>query len=237
MTVGIFENAPTKVKGQPAKPVREKTTLVEGLEMYTSMSVVCSALAAKMAPYARNIKTFMQRRALSEILKTHKRPANFFGSEGNSIASLQLRKRSSADALDEKEHKVFVDCNIPVQTITEYTINSKYCDTSVPANVRRLRKVSVAIEKALGSNCPDDFIVSTTKTIVTDDTLEAICFGRRSKAETEMLLGLATTLAIGKPELVRNTTDNVHEAYDQAYECLFEGDDPDMMGPVFTTKG
>lgn len=197
----LFAKAKT-ISAPPAKKAANKKDEVEisGLEQLAEIDALMKSLDTMRKSIAEDIKT----QALDHFYKTaiviEKRPENFRGTEGIASASIELRKRSTASALNESEIALFEENGIPLEKVVAtpklFGINPIYAEDE-----RLLERVSKALERIV----PDDFIVvqeERSKTVVADSTIDDI-FARIRKLPRGVM-DTVSVIAI-KPKL--ETTD------------------------------
>jgi len=187
--------AAPKAKKADTKPVVE----IKGLEELAAIEAVIKSLSALKETLEADVKTGMKAVFVETGMKAGKRPENFKGQEGIALASCELRKRSSASVLSEKEEQLFAEHNIPTDTITTqvetFIINPAYINDGA-----LLERVGNAIGKVKG--VPEDFIQkqeAVTKTVTTDASLDAL-FTLKDANVVSTMLSMVGTLAL-KPTI------------------------------------
>lgn len=225
MTTNLFEQASPKSKAKVGAKSDHSTVPVTGLEMVTSIEVLEKALEGLKTVYKGEVNTYMHESFVTDGMKGHKRPINFFGEEGNSEASLQLRKRSSVSKLEDAQKNLLTEYGIPFETITEFSVNSKYTDMSNSDNVELLQRVSTALQKHCKDFPAADFFQVEKKNIATEESIDVVFQKKDANDEyldrsiVSNLLQLVTTLGI-RPKLKKSTPEKITEAYDRVLQAL-----------------
>jgi hypothetical protein len=186
-------------KKAAAKKAEEPRVETAGLEVYAAIDALEKQLKALKATVRPELDALM----IGHFVNNG--PENYKGEEGQATASLELRKRSSASALNDSEQELLADSNISTEVVEDrpetYIINPAYA-----GDAKLLKKVSDAISKVAG--LPTDFLQfqeSTKKTVVTETSMTEV-FRLNDKTTIASLIPVVGTLAI-KPK----TTASVKE--------------------------
>jgi hypothetical protein len=222
-TQNIFEKAKiVGLKKGTAKSDKKSRFELEGLEMSASIKVVREHLDALAAFYDAQVKTQMKEIFVVEAMKTHTRPDNFKGEEGEAEASCELRKRSTASGLAQAEIDLCEENGIPLEVLENMPstpiINPEYA-TDTPENKALLERVSKALTKVAG--LPSDFIQmqqGTPKTVVNDDSMRAT-FQVTDRATLAALMGVIMVPAV-KAKLLSSGTETVNRAFGRVAEKM-----------------
>jgi hypothetical protein len=188
----------SKAKVLAAKPTaakkKEKLEVeiagVQDLAKLKALIVAATAMAATIEAEVKSagFDQFMEMKGNSP------RPTSFVGIEGVATCSVEMRKRSTASALNEDEVNVLAKHNLSpfeqVKTQHLFAINPKYAEDET---------LLAKVEKALSKIVPEDFIVQqegvSTK-VVTDEMLDQAF----RMSGTEEAIAIMTTMAL-KPKL------------------------------------
>ena len=148
--------AKTTGKGKATKPQFD----IESLREYSALKNAQKQIDAAL----ETLKEEVNDQAL-EIFLNSQNKASFQGVEGDTTASLQLRKRTSRSVLSEAEQELLAahDVGIKKTEDSRFYISRNYSD-----NAELLEKVSAALEGIV----PEDFFGHTgDKYVVGDDAL------------------------------------------------------------------
>jgi hypothetical protein len=185
-----FDNvpsAPIVTKKSKKMPSFDLPGVVDFRLLRKFIALGTAALASK----EEAIKEAATTRLIALGVKSGKRPANFQGSEGSDEVTVIFSRRSYASALTDEEVEVLTEHDIPLETSTvpaSFVFNSEYLDDPIWR-----KKITLALK-----GFPSDIILKTpasTRTVVSDDTIDAI-FARRDPDLAEQLLPLVTTFSI-----------------------------------------
>lgn len=213
----VFANAKTHTKAAKAaaKPDKQKVE-IEGLSAYAALDAVEKAVKALKETDRAPINEQMLDHFVAEGLRIGRRPENFRGIEDatfhnpesdtdesgfESSASMELRARSTASALDEAAQGLLLANGIPVEEVEDrpetFIVNPAYAN-----DAKVLEDVSKALSKIKG--LPADFIMkqeSTKKVVVAEGSLDAVFADRtRDPGLVRELLKVVGVLAV-KPKL------------------------------------
>ncbi len=156
------------------------------------LAIVSSAIK-NLEAIKETLATSVNDQILDRFIETHdgSRPKNFKGSDTNTTASCQLRKRSSRSNLSDSDmdllRKVGVSFEESVSTM--FYINKEHAD-----NAALLQRVSDALDKVDG--IPANFILSTPeKYVTTDKSLDEAFAAGLSADDLRTVLKIAGTIA------------------------------------------
>lgn len=184
-------------KTAKGKKVEREVVETEGLHVLAALRAVEANLKGQIAIAEAGVKSIMGEHFVEVGLQSGRKPDNYEGIELGSVASLQLRARSSASALSEDECVILDEHNIPyreeISRDETFVVNPAYA-----ADMTMLGKVSEALE-SLG--LPADFFMKqekVSKHITTDKSMDAVFAlkGEDAKSTATALLPLVSTLAI-----------------------------------------
>ncbi len=148
--------AKTKSSGGKTKP----QIAVEGLREYAALKYALNMIDTVV----KELKGTVDGTALEAFL-TARRSDSVQGVDGDTTASLQLRKRTARSALSDFEKETLDGLGIATEKSADSKvyINAKYADDD---------KLADKVFKALKGIVPDDFLLSTgEKFITTSDSL------------------------------------------------------------------
>lgn len=157
----LFEKAKaTEVAKPKAKGKAKPQINVEDLHVYAALKAAEKAIATMVETLEESVKEV----ALDAFIAS-RRSDSIQGIDGDTTASLQLRKRTSRSVLSEQEKLVLDELNISTEKSlsSRFYINNKYAE-----DTELLEKVASALEGIV----PDDFIGHTgEKFVVTADSI------------------------------------------------------------------
>lgn len=192
--MSLFSNAKT-IDAKPAakKGSKKEEIQLAGIETIAQIDALTKILAAARATIEAETKSAAM--DLFVDMADGKRPENFRGVEGDASASVELRKRSTASALNEGEIQHLTSLGLKVEKAVAvqelFAINPAYA-----GDAKLLEKVSKALEKIV----PVDFIVKQeekSKTVVTDETIDgAFAANDRTAIEIVSVLALKPKLEV-----------------------------------------
>ncbi len=157
----MFEKAiDTEIVKPKAKGKSKPQINVEDLHMYAALKAAEKAIGTMV----ETLKATVNDTALDAFIASG-RGDSIQGIDGDTTASLQLRKRTSRSVLSEQEQLVLADLNISTEKSgdSRFYINNSYAEDG-----ELLGKVAAALEGIV----PDDFIGHTgEKYVVTSDSM------------------------------------------------------------------
>ncbi|KKL90089.1 hypothetical protein LCGC14_1908180 [marine sediment metagenome] len=155
----MFEAAKkTEIATPKAKGKAKPQIVVEDLRQYAALKAAMKTIETMVETLKESVNDV----ALDAFLIA-RRSDSIQGTDGDTTASLQLRKRTSRSVLGEQEVKVLDHLKIAFEKSSDskFYINSKYSEDS-----ELLGKVSDALEGIV----PDDFLGHTGEKFVTTST-------------------------------------------------------------------
>ncbi len=187
--------APKAKLGKPAKAEIE----IAGIEHLAMIDVLQKTLETVRGTLESEIKTAAAERFAAHIAETGQKPDNFTGIEGNGLASIQFRRKSSAYALSEEAVALLRDNGIePTKEVTTpalFAINPAYAGD---------QDLLAKVEKALTKIVPDDFIVAQeeqSKLVATEETLNAAISKRCPPAVIQSLTTISCGLKLRRTDM------------------------------------
>lgn len=214
MSLSVFENA-TKVKAKaPATSKKEKEEVaIAGIKKIAVLSNLLTAIESEIKATRVTVDTQVTDHFINKFgavyvngkkIKDAVKHENFRGVDVDASASCELRKRSSASALDEFQIEVLTQHGIETEevgdTIETFIINPKYI-----TDADLMGKVSKALSKI--KDLPEDLIqqqVANKKTVTTENSLGQVLNLPPETARS--LLAVVGTLAVGKAKLPEEYT-------------------------------
>lgn len=161
----MFEKAKqTEVKKPKSKGKAKPEFDIADLETYAAIQAAKKTLETM----EKTLKSSINEEAI-EIFANKKSAESFNGVDGDTTASLQLRKRSGRSVLSEQEKTILDNLGISNEKSADskFYINSKYAEDG-----DLLEKVSAALEDIV----PEDFFGHTGEKFVTTDSSIAEAF-------------------------------------------------------------
>lgn len=158
MAANLFEKAKA---AQPAKPKAKGKVKpeinVEDLRLYAALN----AAQKTIETLVESLKESVNSQALEAFLNSQKKDS-INGVDGDTNASLQLRKRTSRSVLSDQEQAVLAELGIDIEKSADsrFYINNRYAE-----DMDLLGKVSAALEGIV----PDDFLGHTGDKYVVGD--------------------------------------------------------------------
>jgi len=193
--MSIFDKA-KKVEAKPAAAKKTKQEIaIAGIQSLAEIKAMMQNLEA----VAKTLEGEVKEAGFAKFLEmeTNIRPESFKGVDGMATWSVEMRKRSTASALNADEVELLEKMGLKpftqVVTTEMFGINPIYA-----ANEELMNKVSKALEKIV----PEDFIVlqaGVTKQVV-DDALCDAAFKMPAGEDRATALRMVTTMAL-KPKL------------------------------------
>lgn len=203
----LFANA--KVATKPVKTAKAKDkreVQIEGLANLAAVDALIKTLSAVKETLEAEVKA-QAIEDFKEQVATYNKYENFRGVDDGASASCELRKRSTASALNEADIDLLNKFKVPfgkdIKVESCYRINPRYTGDS-----KLLENISKAISKV--KDVPEDFIElqeGVEKNVVTEDTVNVAC---KNPAAFNALIGVIGTLAI-KPKLDESNTVEILE--------------------------
>jgi hypothetical protein len=193
--MNVFDSAkPVKKAGPKAKTNSSPMVHIEGLNEFA----VLNALTDTVETLAKNAKTIVYEAAaeqfISDAMLYGKRPANFRGTDiEDTEGSLELRKRSSASALNDEEKALCVKYKIPTEEVGDVIETFIF---NPDMDQETMKKIAKALEGV--KDLPANTImkqVANKKTIVTDASIEAV-FATKNEDTIRAMLPVVCTQAI-----------------------------------------
>ena len=169
----MFETARTNASGSKTKTVKATDPNAVSITDLRELAIVSAAIKS-LEGMKETLSASVNDQILDRFVEIHdgSKPKNFVGSDTDTTASCQLRKRSSRSNLSDSDidllKKVGVSFEESVSTM--FFINKTHA-----ANADLLKQVSDALEKVDG--IPADFIQSTPEKYVTTDKSLDEAFG------------------------------------------------------------
>lgn len=206
----ILEKAP-EVKGKKAP--REEVK-VKGVEEFAQLAAAEKAIASAKAVLQESMVETVSAKFMKDIKDSGgKTPDSFNAVEGLGSINCQLKKRSTASALNEEERQILDGAKVPyhrqVTTPKLFAINPNYA-----TDEKMLEKVEKALAK-LG--LPDDFIVvqeEQAKYVIDDKALDkALKSGDKEIVKLATTLAFKPTLSEVKPAEIAKTIEKVLGIY------------------------
>jgi hypothetical protein len=200
-TTNLFTTAKViKAKDTAGKKPEKSKTLVEGLEVYAAIDHSIKWLKTLLETSKFTVAEVANQKFIADGIKILGKPANFDGEEGDATGNIQLKKRMSTSGLNDIEKELAAEYKIPTVEVSDrpetYIFNPDHAEWLQ----KNAAKVSAALIK-LGA--PDDVIQfqnATTKTVVTDDSIDFVFRTYAKKPEViAQLLPVVSTFAI-KPK-------------------------------------
>ena len=195
--INLFKKAEPIV--QQSKKSITPQLVVSGLEKYAAICTAYKALEDEKKNAKISLDNFLFSYFAREGVKNHSKPSNFKGTENKTIASMQLRKRSSRTPLNVEEQETLSRNNIPFES------SNNGSDTYIfnPEHINWVKKNSSRISAALTQlGAPIDIIqqqISSPNFIVTDETIETVF--KKNINIIDMLLPIVSTTAIAPDEI------------------------------------
>lgn len=199
--MAMFKNAKTLQTPTRAKKGEKPTEPMKGIRVVAILDGLIKALGSLKETFDGEVKASALDMFVKAGSESHKRPENFKASEGDATASIEMRKRSTASALNDGEAEMLDNESIPYDTLTVapklYAINPKYAGDEV-----LMKRIETALTKALkGTDIPADdlFVVQeeVTKRVVSEKTLDAVFSAETVSSD---IVSICTVLAI-KPKV------------------------------------
>ena len=157
----MFEKAKVTETAKPKSKGKSKPQInVEDLHMYAALKAAEKAIGTMV----ETLKETVNDTALDAFIASG-RGHSIQGIDGDTTASLQLRKRTSRSVLSDQEQLVLAELNISTEKSADsrFYINNQYAEDS-----DLLEKVASALEGIV----PEDFIGHTgEKYVVTSDSM------------------------------------------------------------------
>ena len=169
----MFETARTNATGSKTTTVKATDPNAVSITDLRELAIVTTAIKS-LEGMKETLSASVNDQILDRFVEIHdgSKPKNFKGSDTDTTASCQLRKRSSRSNLSDSDidllKKVGVSFEESVSTM--FFINKTHA-----ANADLLKRVSDALEKVEG--IPGDFIQSTPEKYVTTDKSLDEAFG------------------------------------------------------------
>lgn len=215
----LFEQAavvPAKTAGKAKRP--DVTVLMDGFVDYAVLDLLEKQVKSMKATVRVPLDDQILDHFTEEGLKVERHPDNYKGRDTLSYeddagspatmkaeGSCELRKRSSASALNEVEKSLLDKYEVPTEEVADrpatFIVDPVYADLSVPANAALLAKVSEALRIA---GVPEGFIKrqeATTKWVTTDATLDAVYKVEVSKGESKAAVVKRLLEVVGTPAM------------------------------------
>lgn len=216
-TPNIFVNAQVVESKKPASKSKAPELPVVGIAEYAAYCSVIDTVTGLKEAKKKEICDVANGLFLNEIRDTKRKPTNFRGVEGNASGSIQFKKRSTVSALTDEQASVLDEFKIPYETVADrpstFIIGEEYAQD---ADV--LGKLNKAIAPLIAKGeLPANVIQkqeATTKRVVTDDTLDAVC-------KIEDMEALAALVPVVSSTAINpTTTDDIVTCLAHVIECL-----------------
>ncbi len=184
MTANMFDKAKATETTKPKSKGKSKPTInVADLHMYAALKAAEKAIGTMVD----TLKETVNETALEAFIEAG-RSDSIQGIDGDTTASLQLRKRTSRSVLSDQEVLVLNELNISVEKSTDsrFYINNEYAEDQ-----ELLGKVAAALDGIV----PEDFIGHTgEKFVVTSDSMRE-AFANCDKTNLRDVLKIVSTQA------------------------------------------
>ena len=184
MTANMFDKAKTTEIAKPKSKGKAKPQInVEDLHMYAALKAAEKAIGTMVDTLKETVNE-----AALEAFVTAGRSDSIQGIDGDTTASLQLRKRSSRSVLSEQEVLVLNELNISVEKSANslFYIKNEYAEDQV-----LLGKVSKALEGIV----PEDFIGHTGEKFVVGSASMREAFENCDETNLRDILKIVATQA------------------------------------------
>lgn len=221
-TPNLFTTAKVlETKAAAGKKSVKGKTLLEGLELYAALDHSIKWLKTALETAKATVGEAALEKFVADGIATKKQPENFDAEEGKATGNIQLKKRSSASALNDIERELCEEHKIPTVVVADRT-EGFLLDMTVPGANEWLQKHADKLSAFLvKNNAPAEFLkqqTATTKTITTEDSLDFIFRTFTKKPELiAQLLPVVGTLAI-KPKYKASEVDTAND--DNALEVI-----------------
>lgn len=194
--VNLFGSAKEVVKTTTVVGKSTKAKVhVKGLDEYAALDVVEKTVKALKDSTRASLESQGRALFVEEGSRTRKRPDSFRGYDGDSEASIELRRKASNQPLSEEALTALSAESIPttevVDQIETFIINPERLEWLMTNSA----KVSAALTKVPGF--PEDLFMrqsSTVKHVASDDTLAAVF--TKDRETVERLLPYVTNFAV-----------------------------------------
>jgi hypothetical protein len=202
----LFAAAPV-VKAPPtpkAKRGEKKKTidLGENLNVLAALDQVAEAVAGARVVYEGMIKDQVTDIFVEEGMELGKRPENMLGKACFSTASLELRKRSSASALNTDDQALLAKYNVPMgeKVIKDAVPERFFFNPEILENPKLRAKVSAALGGVdFGGIAPllqQPAEPAITAKVASDESIQAVFTAADNAKDVAQLMKLVTTLAL-----------------------------------------
>jgi superfamily II helicase len=195
----LFTSAKTiAAKPTAGKKAAKVTTLIEGLEIYAAIDHSVKWLTTIGKTIKADIIDVVTEKFIRDGIAKRGAPVNFDGSEGAAVASIQLRKRSSASGLNDIEIEMAAKYNVPTETVSDrpetFIINTDHLDWLL----KNSAKLSAVLNKF---GAPPDLFQkqeATTKVVTTDDSIDHVFRNFHDQPSViAALLPVVTVISVG----------------------------------------
>lgn len=174
MAMNLFTSAKTVPSKQTRARVEKTQVEIEGLEDYAAIVAVEKVLKSLKEGARQRVDESIVDQFIIDGTRAKKRPENFKGFENSVVASCELRRRSTASALNDEEIALLEQYDVPTEesvTVEEtYIINPAYA-----SDEKMLARVSEALSKVKG--LPSDFIMAqqgSKKVVVAEEAFDRV---------------------------------------------------------------
>jgi len=196
--MAMIKNAKSLEEKPSKKASKKEEVEIAQLSELAKLDALIKTLTAMKANVEMSVKEAAFTKFIDDAKVTHKKVDSFRGIDGDTSASMEMRKRSTASKLSAEEVAYLTSKNVPVETLVEtqklFAINPKYASDEV-----LMEKVEAAMEKALKDivDTSEFFVVQDerSKTVVSDETIAKAFAGEID----EQVIRMITVMAV-KPK-------------------------------------
>jgi len=196
--MAMIKNAKSLEEKPSKKASKKEEVEIAQLSELAKLDALIKTLSTMKANVEQSVKETAFKKFIEDAKISHKKVDSFRGVDGDTSASVEIRKRTSAAKLSKDEITYLTSKNIPVETVIEvqklYSINPKYASDDV-----LMEKIEIALETALEGivDTSDFFVVQEerSKVVVGDETITKAFAGEID----EQVIRMTTCLAI-KPK-------------------------------------
>lgn len=173
-SMNLFTSARVIPTKQPRPKTPTPTIELDGLGDYAAIVAVERALKSLKERARRRLDDSVSAQFTADGIRTQKCPKNFRGRDGDSRASCELRRRSTASALNDEEVALLDEYRLPHEELAghveTFVINPLYA-----SDAKLLGRVSRALSNVRG--LPSDFIMAqqgSKKTVVSEESFDRV---------------------------------------------------------------